>query len=262
VTVLTLGFCLSLATVGAAPRPTSRPATQPAPRPTTRPSKGFTITGVLTPAQRVKQVRLINREDPDNFPAKQVRVFTASFDKKTGRFVAKGLPRGSFDLMIDTTIGRIDGVNLRDIPDRFDLAPDTGPKGPLSKKDLTRIKDLVKHMRMFENKRRLLFLNGNAQRAKAFVEKIRDEKTTLPSKEPQVFWRVEVWQFRKMYGGWRRTAWQVLYRKRMPLREFRLLNWAFDPALGGLASAPGYTTDIGRYEIPATFDPQKGRTPY
>ena len=259
---LILGFCLSLAAVGPAPRPTSSPATQPAPTLTTRPGKGFTITGVLSPPERVKQVRLIDRQDPANAATKQARVFTASFDRETGRFIAEGLPQGFFDLMVDTTTGRIDGVNLRDTPDPLDLAPEADTNKPLSQKDRAWIDDYVKHMRMFENKRRILFLTGSAERARAFVEKIRDQETTLPSAEPQVFWRVEVWQFRKMYGGWRRTAWQALYRERMPLREFRRLNWVFDPALGGLASAPGYTTDIGRYEVPEKFDPEKVRTPY
>jgi len=254
VATLILGVCVGLAATGS--------TTRPAPKPTTRPGKGFTITGVLTPPARVKQVRLIDRQDPVNFPAKQVRVFTAVFDRKTGRFLAEGLPRGFYDLMIETTAGRIDGINLRDTPDPFDLAPTPSKGGPLTKKDLQWVTTFVKTMKMFENKRRLLYVSGDSERAKAFVEKIRDEKTTLPSKEPQVFWRVEIWQFRKMYGGWRRQSWQVVYRRRMPLRAFRRLNWSFEPALGGLASAPGYTTDIGRFEIPAAFDPKKGRTPY
>ena len=124
------------------------------------------------------------------------------------------------------------------------------------------IRDYVKHMKTFENKKRLLFLSGNRLRAKGLVEKIRDRKTTLPSKEPQVFWRIEVWQFRRMYGAWRRKSWQVIYRRRMPLSEFRALNWMFDPALGGLAAQPGYVTDIGRYTIPDRFSPESGRTPY
>ena len=254
VIVLSVALALGLLAAG--------PTTRPIPEPTTRPSKGFTITGTLTPPERVREVRLINRQDPQNYPAKQLRVFRAAFDRETGRFVAERLPQGYYDLIVETTVGQIDGVDLRDTPDRFDLAPDREPQAPLTEKDLKWIDDHLQHMRTFENKKRLLFVNGNATRARALVEKIRDEATTLPSEEPEAIWRVEVWRFQKQYGAWSRTAWEVVYRQRMPLRQFRQLNWTFEPALGGLPSAPGSTTDIGQYAIPERFDPEKGRTPY
>ena len=250
-TLTALGLCLCLAP----PAPTSRPA------PTTRPSKGFTITGVLTPADRVKRVRLIDREDPANAEAKQKRVFTAAFDRKTGRFRATALPAGYYDLMIETATGRIDGVNLRDAPDPFDLAPDTSEKPALSKKDIEWIDTYVKHMKMFENRKRRLFVGGNGARAKALVEKIRDQPTTLGARKGQILWRIEVWDFRKLYGTWRRKKWMVLYRAWYPPAEFRKLAWAFDPSLGGLAAQTGYTTDIGEYRIPATSDAAAGRAP-
>lgn len=252
-TVLGATLCLGLLATG--------PATRPARQPTTRPGKGFTITGLLKPADRVKRVRLIDREDPANVPAKQKRVVTASFDRESGRFTATDLPSGYYDLMIDTTTGRIDGVNLRDAPDPFDLAPDTSEKPPLTKKNVAFFDKFVQGTKMFENRKRMLFAGGNRTRAKILVEKIRDQGTTYAAKKGHALWRIEVWEFRQAHGGWVRKKWVVLYRRWIPLPEFRKLNWMFDPALGGLAAQAGYTTDIGEYHIPATFDPAKGRTP-
>lgn len=247
-----VGLTMAMAVLAAGP--TTRPIRQP----TTRPGAGFTITGRLTPPERVKRVRLIDREDPANAATRQARVFTAAFDRTTGRFVAEGLPRGYYDLMIETPEGRIDGVNLRDIPDPLDLAPARPPAGPITGKDVQWINDFVLKMRMFENRKRVLYVNGDAGRAKALVEKIRDEPTTLPSAAPQVFWRMEVWEFRKQYGGWVRTKWMVLYRDRLAAAEFRARNWMFEPDLGGLPAQPAYVTDIGDYAMPARFDPAKG----
>jgi hypothetical protein len=254
-----LALTLSLAAPGAGPGTLSAvPTTQPAHEPTTRPGKGFTIAGVLLPPERVKQVRLIDRDDPANALTKQARVFAATFDRRTGRFTAENLPRGFYDLMIETDAGPIDGVNLRDTPDPFDLAPPTGEKPPLDDEDRRWIQNYVDSMKTFENRKRLVAIGGNGERAKALVELIRDQPTTL---DRDAIWRVEVWEFRKQYGAWRRVKWAALYRRKMPVAELRALKWLFDPALGGLPAQAGCTTDLGEYRIPEKLDPAMGRSP-
>ena len=119
----------------------------------------------------------------------------------------------------------------------------------------------VDKVKTFENRKRVLFIQGGEDWAKALVEKIRDEKTTLPTREPTVFWRVEIWNFRKLHGGWEKTDYDVVQRHKMSLREFRKLVWVFEPALGGFEVPDVGRTRIPDYRIPEKLDPDHGRTP-
>ncbi len=319
------------------------------------------LAGKCTPTGRISAVKAIDRD------AK--KIFAGTFDPKTGSFLFTNLPTGTYDVFLQTELGRIEGVNLRmrtreqskpttllpGAVDRGDLedllrtlkqapvekarptriagvklimsnrkvtnaylVPQDGHKAPVSLKltdeelayvagvltgtvvffkardelpthadvfielagnevrrllisqsesglseaDRKWIIDWVANVKMFENKKRVLFMRGDDSSAKVLVEKIRDEKTTLRVPEPTVFWRVEVWDFRKLHGGWEKTDYAVQQRHKMSVREFRKLNWVFEPALGGfVVSAQGRTT-VPDYRVPDRFNHDHGRTPY
>jgi len=98
-------------------------------------------------------------------------------------------------------------------------------------------------------------------RVRVLVEKIRDEKTTLPSRQPFIIWRVELFTFEKAYDQWSKVAHTefVLYRKRMPVPEFDKMNWVFEPALGGIELTEKEPAAARDYEIPERLDPALGK---
>jgi hypothetical protein len=94
------------------------------------------------------------------------------------------------------------------------------------------------------------------------VEKVRDTPTTLPVKEPTAFWRIEIFDFRKYYGGWSKDRETCIVRRQAPIREFRTWEWVFDKRLGGVVVTAGGETAVQEYEVPEKLDGARGRTPY
>jgi hypothetical protein len=86
--------------------------------------------------------------------------------------------------------------------------------------------------------------------------------TTLPVKEPTAFWRIEIFDFNKYYGGWTKDKATVVVHEQVTIREFRTYRWMFEKRLGGIAVAADGTTTVPTYEVPEKLDPAKGRVPY
>jgi len=324
------------------------------------------ISGVLRPADRVSAVTAVDRATK--------KTFTAAYDRTTGKYHFRNLPNATYDLVLETTAGRIEGVDLtvdqvaptakptkltpaeldkgeiegiaayllkickdrkqvtpafdailasvretkmkavhlvkgkpggealvpfavplkkdevpqvsdyllglitlarvRDaLPRDFDLLLETPggkasmvyviPVAPeLTAADRKWLIDWVNNLKIFENKKRVLDLDGTGERARVLVEKIRDRKTSLPVKEPTAFWRIEIFDFKKYYGGWNKEKYTVIVRQRVAVRTFRTYRWMFDKRLGGIrVSATGVVT-VPDYEVPETLDPARGRVPF
>ena len=62
------------------------------------------ITGRLAPPGRVSSVSAVDRVTK--------KTFTASYSRKTGDYRFRNLPSGTYDLILETKAGRIEGVNL------------------------------------------------------------------------------------------------------------------------------------------------------
>ena len=324
------------------------------------------ITGVLKPADRVKSVRAVDRATK--------RTFTARYDRANGKYRFRNLPKGTYDLVLETTAGRIEGVNLKvemDAPkakpmrlkpaelDRgeiesiaayllkttkerkkdvlaFDAVlarvretkmktvalvkgkagdPElSGVEVPLKSDEVPQVGDLVlglislarvrdqlprdfdlfletpggkagmivvipvppeltaaeckwlidwvDHLKIFENRKRVLDVDGTGERARVLVEKIRDKPTSLPVKEPTAFWRIEIFDFRKYYGGWSKEKYTVIVRQKVPIRTFRTYRWMFEKRLGGIDVNAVGVTPVATYEVPEKLDAARGRVPF
>jgi len=330
-------------------------------------AQGGELAGTLKPAERVTSVSAIDRETRETYPA--------TWDGETRKFHVIDLPAGTYDIILETAVGRIEGVNLkvtaaeptgdvltlrpseldkggilalvaflrkaseqraeeafipdellakvrqarmtavylrRDAPagakeeppkkvplkdeerpqvsdtllglislmrvrDRlprdYDLVIDVrgGKAGaitvePLSPEmtpaDRKWLTDWVNNLKIFENKKRVLEIEGTSKQARVLVEKLRDKPTTLAAKEPMAIWRVEIFDFRKYYGGWTKEKYHVIVRERVPIRRFRTYRWVFEKRLGGIQVGADSVTTVPEYEIPDKLDAARGRVPY
>jgi hypothetical protein len=136
--------------------------------------------------------------------------------------------------------GKVDGqaVAFDDLiaGERYDvaLAPRAGPTirlidlswhapdapattdAPLADDDKAAILDIVAQVKAFTNRNAILHLVGNADRATALVELIRDTPWH-DRKGDEVLWRVEVWHFENQAGGWAKAQQQnrIIERRRV-----------------------------------------------
>ncbi len=208
------------------------------------------IKGRISPASKLISIEAIDRS--------QERRYQATVDLQGGNFALRNLPTGCYDLLVKTREAGIEGVNIRAA---------RGVGGPeeeapaLTKEDRDRIAERVKRVKTFEEHKRILLLAGTGSKAKVLVELMRTGKTTLPSRKPFVIWRVEVWDYFKLYGTWRRRRGlgQVIRRQRIDGDDFSRLSWLFEPELGGLElGEPDDVREI-HYEIPDPLSKLPGR---
>ncbi len=199
------------------------------------------------PAKEVRSAQLIERESETTYqmsPAGPEQDGLAVFEKTE-------LPQGVYDVVLLTNRGRVEGVNLK-----AEGVADDAPE--LKKKDVAEIRRLVTGMTSFSDRRRILFLRGRGTEARVLVEELTTRKTTLPSGQPFVVWRVEVWHYRKEFGAWDRYDWGVIARERPSVKSFESTTWVFAPELGGLrlsAETPGVELT---YQMAEAFDPDTG----
>jgi hypothetical protein len=180
------------------------------------------------PAGNVRAVYVVERDVPQQAFGKTVALkqLPGVFDRDSGRWVWRDLPSSTYDLIVDTTNGRFEGVDLRP---RFEI--DT----PLAEGDRERIQKLVKSMKTFSDRKRILALNGNAQEADCLVELMRTTPTHLKKDKPSLIWRIERWDYRKRSGVWTRTRSPRVLRRFFVDREtFSSWHWNFLPRIGGI----------------------------
>jgi len=203
------------------------------------------IEGKIVPAERLESVKVVS-EDGTKYPA--------FIDRSTGSFSIPRLPFGRYRLILQTSIGRIEGVDLRP------LELIEGVDKPLSEHSRQWIESFVKKVRTYENKKRILFLEGKANSAVAVVELLRDLPTTFDKPQNRT-WRVEKWYFVKEFGGWRKHSSEVIVRKMFSPSAFDGLSWTFEPMLGGIELSEVSPSCEIDYTIPEEPDPAKGKVP-
>jgi len=251
------------------------------------------IAGAVTPAEKVKSIVAVPRcldvkcgtckrgftaraNTPDKtitckacgkaFPAP---TYTAKIDKTGGKFEITGLPVGQrYDLIVQTTMGRIEGVDLSPLETELEkLRRKRVRANPreFGTEDRETIVELITKVKQFENFVHPIYIVGHGEKATALVEKarIQDEKTEKfhSEKGNEAIWRVELWYFRKWFGGWERVSnvEGVLYRLRIPRSKYDAMNWVFSDALGGIEVDPAGKSRRVTIELPAKLDPKRGR---
>lgn len=251
------------------------------------------IGGTVMPAGKVKSIVAIQRcldvkcgsckrqfTARANRPGKTIKckacgkafplpIHKAKIDKDRGIFEITGLPADRrYDLIIETTIGRIEGVDLSPIESDLEKLRRKRVRAnprPFGTEDRATITELITKVKQFENFVRPIHIIGHGEKATALVEKarIQDDKTGKfhSENDDEAIWRVELWHFRKWFGGWERVSnvEGVMYRKRMPRSEYDAMNWVFSDKLGGIeVDAAGSSRPL-TINIPARLDPKLGR---
>jgi hypothetical protein len=213
------------------------------------------LTLELSPAERaaeVVSVRALDREVPQKMTGRTVAIREVNGRRgpgAVGAWVIDGLKPGRYDLYVETKRGKFEGYALR---------PEETSDAGLSERDRTRIAEIFGKLKTFEDRKRILALGGNGRQAVALVELLRTSKTTFERKAPNsCIWRVEYWQFDKLYGAWTKGDYKVLRRFMAPKSEFSGWNWSFVAELGGLELKPGEKRSL-RWTIPEKFDPARG----
>jgi len=175
-----------------------------------------------------------------------------------GRIIFKDLAPGIYDVVLQTKIGIIEGVNLKPYDEVGKLESES-EFGKLPGKDFKEILDRAIARVTFEESRRIFEIRGHAKRARVLVEQFMDKDTSLPSPEPQVFWRMEIWIYRYWYGGWQRDKrYEMIDRRKMARREFDAFRWVYEPDLGGIQIEKSDEHKVIRYKVPQELDPARG----
>lgn len=145
------------------------------------------------------------------------------------------LPTAPYQVRIEMRNGRVlQGVDLG----WYAAVQDGSPSEPLDEDARREIAGIVTKVPQFYNRSELLLLDGNAQRATALVQLIRDT-AFHGDRGGEIIWRVELWYFEFQGGGWARVPQQnvVLRRERFRDREAferatSMLQWRKE--LGGI----------------------------
>lgn len=151
------------------------------------------------------------------------------------------LPDTPYDLSITTSQGRVlQGVDMGWYSP-WERSSDQ--VGSLTDEDQIQIKKIITEVPAFYSRSELLVLQGDAERAVALVQLIRDRPFHGSGRE-EVIWRVELWYFQNHAGGWQKVQQQhrVLRRERFSTRqayqaEVDRLVWM--PCLGGITIPEG-----------------------
>jgi hypothetical protein len=134
------------------------------------------------------------------------------------------------------------------------IRPGAATAEPLDDEARAEVRRLFDGIQAFENKRNLLALEGNHDRAVVLAELIRDTEFHS-STGGEIIWRVEVWYFENQHGGWARVSQQnrVLCRERFRTAaeyEGTAGKYRWVPELGGLAVDAGQTLRVEVRDFP------------
>ena len=217
------------------------------------------IRGTLTPPDRVKKAYLWER-------AMDLRI-PVTVDPKTGAFEVTGLRLGTYDLVIETPWGRLEGLDMAPKVSEYDalIPPEYrtedlggGGGGPFTEEDRKAIRRIIYEVKRYENKIRDLYLTGSSDKSVALMELLMDGDF-VGRKGDEITWRIEQWFYEKNYDAWTTFRTRVLYRFRVSKAEWQTWGWQFEPALGGFnISVDRKEPVVVEYAIPEKPVPEKG----
>jgi hypothetical protein len=219
------------------------------------------IRGRLTPPDRVKEAYLLERAMDLKIPLK--------VDPKTGAFESSGLKMGTYDLVVITPWGRLEGINMEPKLSDYDalIPPEyrteeigLTPQGALGQDDRKAILRIIHEVKRYENKIRELAIRGAADRAVVLVELAMDEDF-VGRKGDEITWRIEQWYYEKKYEAWTTFGTRPLYRYRISKAVWQTWGWQFEPALGGFNITPDLKEPVKiDFTIPEKPSPENGLT--
>ena len=226
-----------------------------APMPAVAPARAADLSVELTGGEAVTALGAFRRWDADGNPLRPVnpdaRIDAAEVDHRAvhaggGRWVFRGLPPGSYDLVIlagDRL--RLEGWTYAPI---LEFDPFFPPDAQAPEEARTAIVDHIAQSRHYENKVVPLYLGGDDAAVRVLVMLIRDLPTTYIAGAGTI--RFELWQYTERYGGWvKEQRTRVLHRILLPVDQMRQWTWVWDPRLGGIEVGSRPLTH--RYTVPA-----------
>jgi len=230
-------------------------------KPVPREQPGRTIRGRLTPPERVRQAWLWERAMDLEVPL--------AVDPKTGAFEARGLRLGTYDLVVETPWGRLEGIDMQPKVSEYDVlippqyrTEDLGKpaEGPFADADRQAVRRIIHEVKRYENRIRDLVLSGSGDKAVALMDLLMDGPF-VGRKGDEITWRIEQWYYEKKYDAWTTFRTRVLYRFRVSKAEWATWGWQFEPALGGFNIAADRTEPVTvEYAIPEKPSAEKGLT--
>ena len=215
------------------------------------------IIGKVEPPDVLRSIAAVDRQTK--------QTVTGQIDRRHGAFRIAGLIVGRrYDLVLETTLGRIEGADMSVEPTDSSAAASRPATKPASRAftdaDRDAIKRLVAGPQRFADEVRILLLAGVGDRAAVLVEKLRT-RPFHQSKPDEIVWRVELWYFAWWYGGWAKQphTQRVLYRRRMQRSELDRTNWVFTDKLGGVIARRSDDARRVSFRIPGKLNPTNGR---
>ncbi|HUU10834.1 MAG TPA: hypothetical protein VM431_09885 [Phycisphaerae bacterium] len=248
----------------AKPKPAAAPAAgkeaQPVPaRKVELPPEVRAIRGTFTPPERVLEAALVERSMNLNIPVK--------VDPKTGAFEVTGLRMGTYDFIIRTPWGRLEGVDMEPrispydvlIPPEYRTA-DLGlrAEGEFTEKDREAVRRIIHKVKRYENKITDMVISGSPDVAVVLMELLMDADF-YSRKGDEVTWRIEQWFYEKKYDAWTTFRSRCLYRYRVAKAEWDSWGWQFEPRLGGFNITDDLKAPVTvEFAIPAKPVREKG----
>ncbi len=197
-----------------------------------------TISGRIKTSGEVLFIMAFNRE--------QDRKYKGNIDARTGEYVIKDLPAGSYDLVLKTERYLIEGLRLY-------LPWNSGEK--LTAADRKELAAIIKSVEPFFNKKKILRLSGGGKYAEALVEEVRDKvyyyNPTGKKVPGKMIRRIDLWRFEKSGLRWVLLQDRHLYREELSLDSpGRRMEHKFEERFSGIKITAGSENKTLDYTLP------------
>ena len=186
-----------------------------------------TISGRIRLAEKPISIMAFSREEN--------RKYAGDINARTGEYVIKDLPEGSYDLILKTEGFLIEGLRLY-LPRRSNEK--------LTDEDKKEIESTIKSIEPFFNKKRILRISGGGRYADVLVEQIRDKiyyyNPTGEKVRGRMIRRIDLRRFRKSGLLWVSLRNKHLYREEFPSDSpGRRMEHKFEEKFSGIEITPG-----------------------
>jgi hypothetical protein len=213
---------------------------------------GAVLTGTLKSAARITRIAAVDRTWADVLKTSEQNpkdpfLYDGNFTEKGEFIIEHLLPRRTYDLIVWTAAA--DGTATRWEGACMDYHRAIKPSTAATAEDRKNIATLITDVPQFYDKCRPLRIAADHQHAAVLVELVRTREFHSDA-GGEVIYRVELWYFENLFGGWAKDAntEKVLARVRGRPADLQK-NWQFVPELGGLTAA---SPAAGTQTAPAT----------
>ncbi len=166
-------------------------------------------------------------------------------------FEFAGLAPGTYNIEIRAGSLDVIGVDLR--PRDAEGRPvEVSRVAPAVEKT---IREFFEHTKDFFDRRRMPIVMGAGDTAMALIENIRSGDTTTYGKAGgKVLFRLDLWEFTKSFGSWRKTKSTVFVRRFLAADEFEATKFVYTTALGGIDLTSGEVRKV-KFDLPVASGP-------